>query len=561
MALSNTTSSRARYRQAQDSDVFRRIAEIIEKNLSTLNKQGVISARPGYKAVGGWLTKKPAIVVTVAMKAVSPSETMMLPVKLGGFPVDVREASAIEKLRAQSPQRYSELSTTGAHEATLPQFEGERDVSSGNAFDDQQVTTALEVRKAKPRVDYTAPDGFALTTIKEPMAILCHASPDDGWPELKKFLSQVQATLTVGIYDFTSAHILQSLTGALSSGRSLNLVLDHPPKNPTADQTDEETVSSLDKSLGDRFASVWALVRSSSKAPKWIYPSAYHIKVAVRDSSVFWLSSGNWNNSNQPDINPLQDPQGAAPVAINSDRDWHVIVEHKGLAKTYEAYLKHDFEVASQVEQAGTPSFESSAASLAEMVQSTGEDLGQLSVAATMTGKAPQQYFPPLRIPAKGTRKIEVQPVLTPDNYRELVLPLIQNAQRTFYMQTQYIHPSDNSADQDLADLITAVVELQRRGVDVRIILSQWQREGGWLDKLQTVGVDLNSVKIQNGVHNKGIVVDSQVVMLGSQNWSGEGVHTNRDASLIIRDEEAAQYYERIFQHDWVYMASQSGLS
>jgi hypothetical protein len=43
----------------------------------------------------------------------------------------------------------------------------------------------------------------------------------------------------------------------------------------------------------------------------------------------------------------------------------------------------------------------------------------------------------------------------------------------------------------------------------------------------------------------------------GSQNWSAPGVSTNRDASLIIFNAEAAQYWETVFLHDWASMAVQ----
>src|ERR1700675_3082795 len=70
-------------------------------------------------------------------------------------------------------------------------------------------------------------------------------------------------------------------------------------------------------------------------------------------------------------------------------------------------------------------------------------------------------------------------------------------------------------------------------GVDVRIILSQWQNSQ-WMERLQGAGIDTGLVPIQNGVHNKGFVVDHQKVVISSQNWSGEGVLANRDAGLII---------------------------
>ena len=35
-----------------------------------------------------------------------------------------------------------------------------------------------------------------------------------------------------------------------------------------------------------------------------LYPNAYHIKLAVRDSEAFWISSGNWQGSHRPTPTP-----------------------------------------------------------------------------------------------------------------------------------------------------------------------------------------------------------------------------------------------------------------
>jgi phosphatidylserine/phosphatidylglycerophosphate/cardiolipin synthase-like enzyme len=77
------------------------------------------------------------------------------------------------------------------------------------------------------------------------------------------------------------------------------------------------------------------------------------------------------------------------------------------------------------------------------------------------------------------------------------------------------------------------------------------------LEQLQAAGIDNSVLRIQNNLHNKGIIIDSAVVVVGSQNWSPPGVTTNRDASLIIRNAEAAQYWQTIFLHDWAHMATQ----
>jgi hypothetical protein len=56
-------------------------------------------------------------------------------------------------------------------------------------------------------------------------------------------------------------------------------------------------------------------------------------------------------------------------------------------------------------------------------------------------------------------------------------------------------------------------------GVDVRIILSEWENPPS-LDALKSFGINTALVKLQNGVHNKGFVIDSSIVALGSQNFS-----------------------------------------
>src|SRR5262249_47780221 len=145
------------------------------------------------------------------------------------------------------------------------------------------------------------------------------ASPDAGWPVLKAFLGATTESLTIGVYDFTSWHILDWCIEKLP-GKTVALCLDHPAPNGTRDQTDEVTVTILSLALSDELTHAWALERDEPLASTWIFPSAYHTKVAISDHSVVWLSSGNWNNSNQPDIDP-DNVHADATAARSGDRD------------------------------------------------------------------------------------------------------------------------------------------------------------------------------------------------------------------------------------------------
>jgi hypothetical protein len=515
------------------------IDTVIQQHLPELTKPGVLSVRPGYQASGGWITRKPAIVVTVDRKRDDLALGDRLPETLNGFAVDVREAGPLRRLRSANPALYAAVADRARPEYQLPEFPLERDLNG------QPLPTAnLEAARAraKPTLAYKAPAGVPLDPIDDTFTITCHASPESGWLQLGPFLQGVNSTLTVGMYDFTSAHILDTLQNSLIGRRTLNMVLDHPAPDRTQDQSDDDTHAALEASLADRLNFAWALEAHDPHVTAAIFPSAYHIKVAVRDGTSFWLSSGNWNNSNQPAIDPFNDPSGANAQLKTSDRDWHVIVTHKKLAALFEAYLKNDLDVADSHQ---APISAAGAAVIDALASLAAPDVPAASRIA-------QQFFPPKTITAEMT----IQPVLTPDNYPQLILDLINSAEKTLYIQMPYITLSVKPESVVLAGLVEAIGKKVRAGLDVRLILSSFAKLPN-IEQLQAAGIDNSLIRIQNNLHNKGIIVDSQVVAIGSQNWSPPGVTTNRDATLIIHNAEAAQYWESIYLHDWAHMAVQ----
>ena len=230
------------------------------------------------------------------------------------------------------------------------------------------------------------------------------------------------------------------------------------------------------RAVGSGLDQAWALSGMDPEATATIFATAYHIKVAVADSIRFWLSSGNWNNSNQPAIDPVEagpeSPDAAA--ARHGDRDWHVIVDHPALAATFEAYLVNDLTVAAAhnapPEQPGPP-------------------LPPPGTGSTTT-PAFEEFFGSTTI----TGTMTLTPLLTPDPgvYVRAVQELITSAQTSLWMQFQYIEPprTVDATSQPFVDLITAVIDRQNAGVDVRIITSEFQT-AGYLEQLQTLGLNV----------------------------------------------------------------------
>ncbi|MFC4244175.1 phospholipase D-like domain-containing protein [Gryllotalpicola reticulitermitis] len=516
-----------------DTPTFAELPELISRRLDAFRLPGVLSVRPGFELVDGWLTSTPAIVVTV-----DGERPHGLPSEIGGAPVDVRVASARKAASIVTPQAYAAHGATAPDQGKVPEFEHEIAVATPEAEpQDIAGADALAAAAKKTQLAYTPPAGVSLTPVSGELTISVAASPDAGWGQLQSFLGEAKSDLVIGMYDFTSAHVLQAFEAA-TKGKDVTLTLDHPSKNPTADQTDEQTVSDLKTALGSDFEQAWALSGMDPKATATIFQTAYHIKVAAQDSATLWLSSGNWNNSNQPAIDPVTN-SGDATAARSGDRDWHVVVQSPDLTKTFGAYLENDYTIASQHNTA------SAAAEQPELLE-------------------PAVETPPFAqfFAAKSvTDQMTITPLLTPDPgvYVDAVKALIASATKTLHMQFQYIElpKTTDSSNQAFVDLVQAVIDRQKAGVELQIIMSEYET-AGYLEQLQALGLDVtNDVKLQNNVHNKGVVVDGEKVLVSSQNWSSAGTLHNRDAGVIIENTQVAAYFDQIFAHDWANLAEQ----
>jgi phosphatidylserine/phosphatidylglycerophosphate/cardiolipin synthase-like enzyme len=519
---------------------------VIRKNLKKFAKPGVVSVRPGLRISNGMLTNQPAIVASVRRKIANIPPKEKLPPSVGGISVDVRQLSAAEAMRATDPEGFAQelLRVPRGNvpvELQTPNFAHERNLKG--------ELIGPKVDKAVARVRPQRPDGLVQKTKYQKLpasqlqpvteaTVTCFASPDAGWPNLQPFLTSVKKTLTVGMFEFTAPHIVSAVTGAMK-GKALNLVLDDPDYDTTArEQTNDATLAKLQTAVGKGLNFAWAAETADKHNSIHLFPAAYHIKVAVADSSSFFLSSGNFNSTNQPDIDPIKNPgDKATNTAAVSDRDWHVIVESPALSATFEKLILRDLQQALPGQQAAA----------APVLKGNGNT----------TGKHFPKFFPGQTF--KGA--MTIQPAVTPDNFGIVILPLIQNAQKRFWMQTQYIKPSASFV-KDVATLavpkrsileqfLDALRVITAKGVDVRIIVDS-RVTASTIEQLQkTGGLDGKNILRQEHIHNKGMIVDDHTVVIGSQNWSTEGVDTNRDASVVIQNPNMVTYWEAIFLSDW----------
>lgn len=522
---------------------------VLDANKSKLQVPDATKAYVGWHFENNWITRQRAIVV-LARRAELSAVQNKLPANISGVPIDVRPDPRPTR---PSPAGATAMLLT-AQPGTVREENAVPEVPGEVVFEEVPPTFAgLAAAARKRHVDYVPPPGVSLDPITAKMTLVLHASPEQGWTQLQDFFRGIAKDLIVGMYEFTAPHIESALLSALRGSDKLTLTLDSPPEPPNKrEQTVETTHNDLAAALKKRLSFAWALAGLGREAPAEAFPTSYHIKVAVKDSEAFWLSSGNWNTSNQPKVDP-SDQAALIAAAHTQDRDWHVICACPQLAKLFRAYLLQDYATAAKATAAPI-------APLTAMAAGAPPAITQQEGLAQIVAHTPKTFFPAHSI----TGTIKIKPLLTPDDYRKPILDLIKSAKHKFYMQTQYIHtvlPAQDKGNPTHMELVTALVDLINAGVDVRLITSEFQ-DHMWIERLQDAGVDaVEHLRIQPHVHNKGMVIDAQTVVVSSQNWSPMGTGENRDAGLIIYNAEAARYFEQIFLHDWVNMAAAKALN
>src|SRR6202453_1439933 len=488
------------------------------------------AVRPGYKYGEG--PPQPALIVAVT-PGTQPVTASALSAKYG-VPVVVEDATVEEQMARLATAAPVSFATPAG--LTASAFE---DLISGEAV----------IAFAPPKGGtYEPPDPPNLPLVGEAMELTVCVSPEAGWSELETFLSATQTSLTVAMYH-TAPHIFEAVETAVKpEGRKFELVLHPIPEPPAhsgvkANDLAEQSgvIDPLEAEMHDRFEMAWATLLTKAH-PDGLWASAYHIKVAVRDGSAMWLSSGNWQSTNQPDVHPFE-PGAKVPTGFQRkyNRDYHAIIINDRLASIYEQYIKRDHDLSAA--QAG----DAQSFALPHLFVPEGEEEPEAFA-------APPLFFQPLRL----NRKVSVQPLLTPDNYAEHALALIRSAQKSIWFQNQYIN--FRGTDEDFPEfklLVTALKDQIDAGREVRIICRDLMKQES-LDILVALGFPPDTFRFQPACHNKCVIVDTSVVMFGSHNWSNEGVKTNRDASLIFDDKEIAEYLAEVYDYDWSRLATAS---
>lgn len=127
----------------------------------------------------------------------------------------------------------------------------------------------------------------------------------------------------------------------------------------------------------------------------------------------------------------------------------------------------------------------------------------------------------------------------------EQVLPLVKSAKSYIYIPAFYLTRKS---------IIYELIEAQKRGVDVKIIVDETSVKGKYvdIDFMKSNGLDVKVENWAGKMHMKSMIIDDETLIIGSMNFTKQGENINDENCLIIKNApELAEKYKEHFLILW----------
>ena len=281
---------------------------------------------------------------------------------------------------------------------------------------------------------------------------------------------------------------------------------------------------------------LWMVDPPSASSPEGPY-RYIHSKVAVRDQTSVWMSSGNWKSSSFP------------VDGDSGNREWSVFIDDSSTAQMVLSRMLwdentshlHIEEFNPMDSQLGTPSnWITPSNRLMELSTSTDE--------TTYSG------------PFTG------QLLTCPDDCIGGLVNMIDSAENSIDLSIQYFQDGwgwGYGENPLLAALERAAVE---RNITIRLLLNGYYTDDPFDDRdvlnlvnndwNRTKGADATAILMSNEegitkLHNKGVIIDGKSVLISSINWGSNSALRNREMGILLHQPPIADAYLSSFNEDW----------
>ena len=131
----------------------------------------------------------------------------------------------------------------------------------------------------------------------------------------------------------------------------------------------------------------------------------------------------------------------------------------------------------------------------------------------------------------------------------------IDDAKEQVWLMVYVLRP-DRTSDGPVHRLVAALARAKQRGCDVRVVLDQSKayqsddldpKHVAGADMLRQAGVPVLIDELRVRSHAKMLLIDHQLTIVGSHNWTYSALTFNRESSIMLSDDAVARQVRGIF--------------
>lgn len=382
-------------------------------------------------------------------------------------------------------------------------------------------------------------------------------APDNSLPLILSAIENARQSLLINVYELASPEVAQALINQINRGLHVEILQEGEPVGG---------ISASSRGLHAQIAQAMEahpgccrygeMHKSAGNARRFHFD---HAKYIVIDQSALMVGSENYSPGGQPE------------PGTQGNRGWEVLV--------FDAQPAHWF---------------------AQMF-ALDSDPRQPDIVSLLSAKH-TFAIPTSFMPSTSGKTGRVNPMLSasdgqiltsPDTSLKGLLGLIQSARQTLDIEQMSFNMNWGNSSSPLFD---AIVAAARRGVRIRILLNDEYAfsngggnrgdtdgsDGTGDDPMNAYGTSTNGKTTTNRktvaaltqiarqehlaldarianlramgvsyIHNKGMIVDGNVTLISSINWTQNAVTNNREAALALKSPQVAAYFGQAFNQDW----------
>ncbi|MEM0466727.1 MAG: phospholipase D-like domain-containing protein [Candidatus Thermoplasmatota archaeon] len=367
---------------------------------------------------------------------------------------------------------------------------------------------------------------FPLVSYNVSASVTTFVSPDCSYFAVCNELRNATKSIVLNMYEFTNPSLGDELLAALQRNISVRIFMEGSPVGGI----DNQQKIILQK-LHDLGAEIRFIVSDPKNNVYARYPYN-HAKYCIIDDQSVIVQSCNYVKTGVP-CNPSF-----------GNREWGIIMRNTTIANSFNSVFNDDWNP----QRCDSYTFEAMNFSIS--LDDTDLDT------SIPTGRYTPRFSPKTYI-----THCTITPIFSPDTSEQAIYHLIDSAQQTIYIEQLYIYKDWEAT---INPFVQKLIQKAQEGVDVKILLnfnpkydsgnSQQMKVKSYIEQFGIqVRFFYTNWSIFTNIHNKGVIVDNTSVLISSINWNENSVRKNREAGVIVENQDIATYYAEVLFYDWNY--------